>query len=222
MSFLQKFWREVPKIPFTALVFYVVATILWTSGIIPPPNEIVVFLEGLYNKFGLLLRSETNQLDQDVFEDGSEIGISTDDNQKVSLPEVAQLTNDSNLLEQAYVIDQTNAGLSEQRFGRLVSPVSGAALRIVGQSDNEVVAPFLEAVQSLLIGVIDNLGKQYETERYRPIRVRGKTHNLRPFNEIIKPEDIEGHGILSIELRAVQPENEAERWQAALLASKID
>ena len=164
----------------------------------------------------------TKELDQDAFEDGAEMQLSRDNLEDIELLNTPQLTSDAVRLEQSYLIDQTNAGFSEQRFGRMSSAVSGAALRIIGQSDNEIIAPFLNAVQSLMEGVIDNLGKQYETNRYETIKVRGKTHTGESFNQDITPEDIEGHGILSVKLRPVQPENEAERWQAALLASQVD
>ena len=194
---------------------------------VPNINRMRSYRQALTHKAvqGTLLvesKDGTKELDQDVFEDGAEIQISTDNNEKISLLEVAQLTQDSTLLEQAYLADQNNAGISQQRLGNFPGPVSGSALRIVGQSDNDVIAPFLEAVQSLIKGVIDNLGKQFETGRYKPIKVRGKARGGVPFNTVIKPEDIKGHGVLSVELAPSQPEDEIERWQTAQVAAQVD
>jgi len=50
----RKLWKEIPKLPLTALAFYLTFFILWTIGIIPPPTEIVLMLETLYNNYGLL------------------------------------------------------------------------------------------------------------------------------------------------------------------------
>lgn len=45
---------NIPWLPISALVFYFTAFILWTINIIPPPNQIFSFLEGLYNSYGLI------------------------------------------------------------------------------------------------------------------------------------------------------------------------
>ena len=37
----------------SALLFYLIAFILWSLNIIPPPTEILIFLENLYNNYGL-------------------------------------------------------------------------------------------------------------------------------------------------------------------------
>jgi len=50
---IREFIREIPKLPLTALIFFLIAFLLWSIGIIPPPSKIVVFLEGLYNRYGL-------------------------------------------------------------------------------------------------------------------------------------------------------------------------
>lgn len=51
---LKTFWQELPKIPFTALLFQITVTLLWSWKIIPPPNVVVSFLQGLYDSYGLL------------------------------------------------------------------------------------------------------------------------------------------------------------------------
>lgn len=49
----KKILKEIPIIPTTALIFYLVVVLLWNINLIPPPSEIVNFLEKLYNNYGL-------------------------------------------------------------------------------------------------------------------------------------------------------------------------
>ena len=44
--------KNIPKLPLSALVFYVGALTLWQLGYIPSPGEIIVFLKGLYLSYG--------------------------------------------------------------------------------------------------------------------------------------------------------------------------
>ena len=127
-------------------------------------------------------RDGTKELDQDAFASGAELGLSTDNDEDIGLLPISQLTADAGQLEGELRLDESNAGLSDPALGRLTSPVSGAALQILSQADNEVVAPFLKAVESMLAGILDNLGRQYETVRYKDIEVPGKTHTDQPFN----------------------------------------
>ena len=50
---IKKFLKEIPKLPLSALIFFIIVFVLWNLGIIPPPIEIVEILENLYNKYGL-------------------------------------------------------------------------------------------------------------------------------------------------------------------------
>ena len=49
---IKEIINRIPKLPLTALIFYLTAFVLWNLNLIPPPTEIVVFLENLYNRFG--------------------------------------------------------------------------------------------------------------------------------------------------------------------------
>ena len=49
----KRLWKEIPKLPLTALIFYLSLFVLWTIGVIPPPTEIISILESLYNNYGL-------------------------------------------------------------------------------------------------------------------------------------------------------------------------
>ena len=195
--------------------------------VIPQVNRLASYRMALTSKAvqgTLIIRSRdgTKELDQDAFKSGSEVGLSTDNNEDIALLPLSQLTSDAGQLEGELRLDESNAGLSDPALGRLTSPVSGAALQILSQADTEVVAPYLKAVESLIAGILDNLGKQYETGRYKDIQVRGKTHTDQPFNKVIAPDDIKGHNLLSVELRQSQPQDDFALWQAAQVASQVD
>ncbi|MHC4435476.1 MAG: hypothetical protein ACYTBS_26905 [Planctomycetota bacterium] len=119
-------------------------------------------------------RDGTKELDQDPFESGAELNLSTDNNENVELVPIAQLSADAAQLEAELRLDESNAGLSDPALGRTNSPVSGAALQILTQADAEVVAPYISAVESLLLGCLEALIAQYETEKYKTIHVRGQ------------------------------------------------
>lgn len=51
---IKKILKELPFLPTSALIFYLGVLLFWKIGFIPPPTEMVLFLESLYNRFGLL------------------------------------------------------------------------------------------------------------------------------------------------------------------------
>src|SRR3989344_4234046 len=51
---IKNLFKEIPKLPLSALIFFIIVFILWNLGIIPPPVRVVEFLEGLYNQYGLV------------------------------------------------------------------------------------------------------------------------------------------------------------------------
>lgn len=46
--------KSLPKLPLSALIFYVVVVLLWQLEWIPNPASILLFLESLYDSYGLL------------------------------------------------------------------------------------------------------------------------------------------------------------------------
>ena len=46
--------KKIPKLPLSALIFYTAIFILWKLKFIPSPSNILIFLESLYNSYGLL------------------------------------------------------------------------------------------------------------------------------------------------------------------------
>ncbi|MBU4069554.1 MAG: hypothetical protein KJ646_01070 [Nanoarchaeota archaeon] len=51
---IKEIINKIPKLPLTALIFYLTAFVLWNLGFIPSPTEIFLFLEKLYANYGLL------------------------------------------------------------------------------------------------------------------------------------------------------------------------
>lgn len=50
----EKMKMKIPKLPLSALIFYLVILLLWRIGLIPSPNNILTVLENLYTSFGLM------------------------------------------------------------------------------------------------------------------------------------------------------------------------
>ncbi len=51
---LKQFFQKIPKLPLSALIFYVSVVTLWNLGYIPSPSNILLFLESLYTSYGLI------------------------------------------------------------------------------------------------------------------------------------------------------------------------
>ncbi len=51
---MKKILYKIPKLPLSALVFYLGVLILWRMNIIPSPSGIFLFLENLYASYGLI------------------------------------------------------------------------------------------------------------------------------------------------------------------------
>lgn len=64
---LRKFYKEIPKVPLGALIFYLITYFLWQINIIPAPSQALVFLENLYGKYGLFGLSIATVLEGTVY-----------------------------------------------------------------------------------------------------------------------------------------------------------
>ncbi len=53
-EFLKNFWKKIPKLPLSALIFYLGIMILWNFQIIPAPIELIHLLERLYDRYGFM------------------------------------------------------------------------------------------------------------------------------------------------------------------------
>ncbi|MEK6933272.1 MAG: hypothetical protein AABW75_00160 [Nanoarchaeota archaeon] len=51
---IKKIFQKIPKFPLSALIFYLSILILWKFGLIPSPSNILIFLENLYESYGLV------------------------------------------------------------------------------------------------------------------------------------------------------------------------
>jgi membrane protein DedA with SNARE-associated domain len=51
---LKQFFQKIPKLPLSALIFYICIVILWKFDYIPSPSNILLFLENLYILYGLI------------------------------------------------------------------------------------------------------------------------------------------------------------------------
>ncbi|MFH1521867.1 MAG: hypothetical protein ABIF18_02820 [archaeon] len=49
----KQIFQKIPKLPLSALIFYVSVVILWKLGYIPSPSNAFLFLENLYYSYGL-------------------------------------------------------------------------------------------------------------------------------------------------------------------------
>ncbi len=49
----KQIFQKIPKLPLSALIFYISIIILWKFGYIPSPSNILLFLENLYQSYGL-------------------------------------------------------------------------------------------------------------------------------------------------------------------------
>lgn len=49
----KQIFQKIPKLPLSALIFYVSVVILWKFEYIPNPSDIFLFLENLYYSYGL-------------------------------------------------------------------------------------------------------------------------------------------------------------------------
>lgn len=66
-DFFKKFYNKIPKLPLSALIFYLVVLILWNFNLIPSPLEIINFLENLYESYGLITLSIASLLEGIVY-----------------------------------------------------------------------------------------------------------------------------------------------------------
>jgi len=49
-----KFLKEIPLLPLSALIFYLIMVFLWKLSIIPSPSDIVLILEKINNNYGMM------------------------------------------------------------------------------------------------------------------------------------------------------------------------
>jgi len=51
---IKRIFQKIPKLPLSALIFYVCILVFWKFGFIPSPSNILILLETLYQSYGLV------------------------------------------------------------------------------------------------------------------------------------------------------------------------
>lgn len=175
-------------------------------------------VRGVYKAFSI-----GGELDFDgqIDENSSVIPLDPQMGQDIKPLEMIELTKDTDVLNAQIGVDEADGSLPEQSYGRAPSGLSGTALRILGANIGERLEPFIRPVESCYEGIIEALITQYETGRYRPVRVIGKTFDRSPFNRVIEPMHIYGHGPVTVDLSPVLPEDDEQRYLGAQVVAGL-
>lgn len=161
----------------------------------------------------------TKELEAEIDEDATSASFSVDNQEDMVPLEIQDLGRDVDSLAQFTVNEAADGSLPEQSFGRLPAPISGNALAILGASVGERLEPFIRPVESCVEGIIEALAGQFETGRFKPMKLSGRMRSREPFSRPIEPADIEGHDDLSVELVPDLPTDRNETWLTAQVAA---
>ena len=100
-------------------------------------------------------------------------------------------------------------GLSRQAVGEAPpGGMSGTALSELGAKLSEKTFPYLQSVESAVLGALEIQVEQFETGAFAPLRVYGKTFGREEFDQYIKAQDIQEHGTLRVRLKQDVPRDE--------------
>lgn len=160
------------------------------------------------------------EIEGDIDEDTTEISLSTENGEDIVPLQVQEMTRDVDSMQALADAEFSDATLPPQSFGRIPSPLSGNALAILGAAEAQRLEPFVRPIESCLEAGLEALASQFETGRYKPIKVSGRTRDRKGFVRTIKPEDINGRDRITVELVAERPQDQQERWLAAQLATQ--
>ena len=153
------------------------------------------------------------------YEDSAGIQLDVDNSEDVEPLQLAELTRDAEKILGEVNIEEEDSTLPNQAYGRIERETSGNALRILNASIGERLEPFIRPIESCIEGVIEVLAAQYETGKYKPIKVSGKTRNRQGFARVIQPEDIAGRDRIMVEFGPNLPEDENQKWLTAQIAT---
>ena len=162
----------------------------------------------------------TKALEDNPSKKGSQINVSTQNQEDVQPLPLSQSPRDADVLLGAINDDEVDGGLPPQAFGILQAPISGYAMRQLGTNIEQKVIPRLTAVQNLLEMSFEHLIMMYETKSYKDLNVSGKTYAKMPFDGPIKPDDIKNHGDLTFTLLPALPEDDMQRYSIAQMATQ--
>lgn len=161
----------------------------------------------------------TKTLDDGVNEKGTEINLSTANQEDVVLNEVADAKNSTQISGQMLNNELVAGGIPPQAVGLLDKPLSAVALRQLGSNLEHKVLPRMRAVARTIETALELMIGQYETGAFEPLTVSGTRASLARFaSQRIAPEDILGHDPIEVRMELSLPEDETTRWTVAQMA----
>lgn len=161
----------------------------------------------------------TTALEDGVSDKGSEINLSTANQEDIQNFIEADINRATGLLENNLNLDSVGGGLPPQAVGLLDKPLSSVALRQLGLNLEQKVVPRMNAVAACLEGCLEILIGQYETGAFNQITVSGRRFDNQKFaNRQITADDIVGHDPISVGLVLALPEDDTVRWSIAQMA----
>ena len=161
----------------------------------------------------------TATLGEGANEKGAEIPLSVANQEDAQLFEQPDLARSAQIALQAISQDETIGSLPPHTLGFIDQPLSSVALRQIGTTLRQRIEPRMRAVQMCIERCLKNMAAQFETGAFQPIRATGRLHDRTPFNKVITPEMITGHGVLEVKLNYQPPEDETLRWNVATMAA---
>ncbi|MCH9003344.1 MAG: hypothetical protein IIC02_12290, partial [Planctomycetes bacterium] len=151
-----------------------------------------------------------------VDEPGMVHAIETDES--IEILKLQELGKDAAVYDAVVGSEEQGADLPAFFYGNQKVPFSGAVARMLAQTIRTKIDPYLKPIESLFLGIIEALTKQYETDLYKTIDVQGRSRKNQTFNRPIKPKDIKDHGRLTYELL---PELPRDRFEAVSMAIQV-
>lgn len=142
--------------------------------------------------------------------------------ESIELLELQKLGKDANIYDAVVGSEEQGADLPAFFYGNMKVPFSGATARLLAQTIRTKIDPYLKPIESLFLGIIEALTKQYETGLYKTIDVQGRSRKNQTFNRPISPKDIKDHGRLTYELLPELPKDRFEAMSMAIQAVKRD
>ena len=116
--------------------------------------------------------------------------------------------------------DLISGGTPPSASGIASGSQSGRALTILNSVLGDRARPFAHAVEACMQGAVKALMAQYETGQYETLRVTGKLLDNVGFSREITPQEIQGHGPLTVELVPSLPQDDQAQWMMAEFARR--
>ena len=151
---------------------------------------------------------------------GGVIPQSRNNNEDIEAIPLTESPRDAQMLAAKLNNMLATGGLPDHILGILEQPLSGVALRQIGQRVNHVIAPFVKRTETALRQLADGWCADFKTGSFAPVRVYGMTHNRQPFEAEVMPEVIQNAARPYIRLIPAVPEDTLENWTIAEIARR--